>query len=90
MSTQKCTDTQTCWVSIDSLNILSGPKQVVSLEYIDSNSLFIVGKTLYPKKQFHSSPSWFCLHLSGTTPPQYLMGQMIRADINDLAISSRY
>lgn len=41
------------------------------------NSLFIDGKTLYPKKQFHSSPSWVCLHLSGTTPPQYLMGQIL-------------
>lgn len=40
------------------------------------NSLFIDGKTLYPKKQFHSSPSWVCLHFSGTTPPQYLMGQV--------------
>lgn len=39
----------------------------------DSNLLFIDGNTLYPKKQFHSSPSCVCLHLSGTTPPQYLM-----------------
>lgn len=37
------------------------------------NLLFIEGKTLYPKKQFHSSPSWLCLHLSGTTLPQYLI-----------------
>lgn len=38
-----------------------------------SASLLIEGKTLYPKKQFHSSPSWVCLHLSGTTAPQYLI-----------------
>lgn len=43
--------------------------------YIQS-SLFIDGKTLYPKKHFHSSPSWVFLHLSGTTPPQYLIRQM--------------
>lgn len=39
------------------------------------DSLFIDGNTLYPKKQFHSSPWWVCLHLSGTTPPQYLTVQ---------------
>lgn len=33
------------------------------------------GNTLYPKKQFHSSPGWICLHLSGTIPPQYLTEQ---------------
>ncbi len=52
-----------------------------------TNSLFIDGKTLYPKKQFHSSPSWVCLHFSGTTPPQYLMGQ-VRTDFSNPVISS--
>lgn len=39
------------------------------------DSLFSVGKSLYPKKQFHSSPTWACLQLSGTSPPQYLHKQ---------------
>lgn len=50
--------------------------------------LFIDGKTLYPKKQFHSSPSWVCLHLSGTTPPQYLMSRGERQIGHDVYVSN--
>lgn len=55
-----------------------------------SDSLLIDGKTRYPKKQFHSSPSWVWLHLSGITPPQYLRDVLISnftAKIIDVSIS---
>lgn len=58
------------------------------VQYEISNALFMDGKTLYPKKQFHSSPSWVCLHFSGTTPPQYLKGQVGRKDFNNLTLYS--
>lgn len=70
-------------------SLLKTYADVLSLQYMDEtpDSLFIDGKTLYPKKQFHSSPSWVCLHLSGTTPPQYLMGQIMTDLSNRMMLS---
>lgn len=82
-------------------SLLKTYADVLSLQYVDAftdclscteqnespDSLFIDGKTLYPKKQFHSSPSWVCLHLSGTTPPQYLTGQIMTNLSNRMILS---
>lgn len=68
ISTQTCA-TQMFWACI---NMLVKHPNINIVQNETPNSLFIDGKTLYPKKQFHSSPSWVFLHLSGTTPPQYL------------------